>query len=764
MKKLTILMVIAALTLTVNAQSPQKMSYQAVVRNSSGALVANQAVGMKISILQGSATGTVVFSETYSPNPQTNANGLVTVEIGSGITVIGTFSGINWASGPFFLKTETDPGGGTNYTITGTSQLLSVPYALYAKTAANGFSGAWADITGKPAFATVATSGSYNDLLNKPSLFSGSYNDLTNKPALFDGTWASLTGKPTFATVATSGSYNDLLNKPNLFDGTWNSLTGKPAGFADGIDNVDDADNSITNEIQALSLSGTTLSLSIGGGSVTLPSSGGGDNWGTQTVVTNNTLTGTGTTASPLGVANAVIAPAWANITGKPTTLAGYGITNGMSTSHPANAIISTNITNWNTAYGWGNHAGLYRPVSWAPTWSDITGKPTFATVATSGSYNDLTNKPTFINSQWTTNSSNIYYNTGRVGIGTSTPGGFLNIQGNSDILLPHLMLTESEDDYARLLFNNTTATTKNWAIAGRSDAADADSRLNFWYWNGSSGENIMSIGGSGTVTVDIGTSSPQTFLQVHSNATYTYGITPLIRISDNFKEWNIGLGNDGDRFSIASEDLTERFTILKSNGSVGIGPIAPAYKLDVAGNLNIINGRYGDALWCNGSQALWWDGTYFSWGYGGTYNYFADPITIGNVTNPTGYALWVQGNAFATGSWTSSDARYKKNISTIENSLDKVMKIRGTSFEFRSDEFKDYQFAEGPQFGLIAQEVENIFPEVVKTESNGYKSVNYDGMIPILIESIKEQQQHIESQQKQIDELTHLVKNLMQK
>jgi len=315
-------MVIAAMALTAFAQSPQKMSYQCVVRNSSGALVANQAVGMKISILQGSATGTVVFSETYSPNPQTNANGLVTIEIGGGTTVTGSFSGINWASGPFFLKTETDPAGGTSYTITGTSQLLSVPYALYAKTAANGFSGAWADITGKPAFAAVSTSGSYNDLLNKPSLFSGSYNDLTNKPVLFDGTWTSLTGKPTFATVATSGSYNDLLNRPTLFDGTWTSLTGKPAGFADGTDNVDDADNSITNEIQALSLSGTVLSLSSGGGSVTLPSSGGGDNWGTQTVVTNTTLTGVGTAASPLAVANTVITPSWTRIQGIPAGFA----------------------------------------------------------------------------------------------------------------------------------------------------------------------------------------------------------------------------------------------------------------------------------------------------------------------------------------------------------------------------------------------------------------------------------------------------------
>ncbi|MBW6502343.1 MAG: hypothetical protein K0B05_13210, partial [Bacteroidales bacterium] len=101
MKKLYTLLVIAAFAMTISAQAPQKMSYQAVIRNNSGALVTNQAVGMKISILQGSATGTVVFSETYSPNPQTNANGLVTIEIGSGTATAGSFSAINWSSGTY---------------------------------------------------------------------------------------------------------------------------------------------------------------------------------------------------------------------------------------------------------------------------------------------------------------------------------------------------------------------------------------------------------------------------------------------------------------------------------------------------------------------------------------------------------------------------------------------------------------------------------------------------------------------------------------
>jgi hypothetical protein len=137
MKKLFTLSMVMLITLSVFAQSPQKMSYQCVVRNASGILVANQGVGMKISILQTTSTGTVVYQETYNPNPQTNSNGLLTLEIGSGLVITGTFSTINWSAGPYFLKTETDPTGGTNYTISGTSQLLSVPYAMYSKGAEN---------------------------------------------------------------------------------------------------------------------------------------------------------------------------------------------------------------------------------------------------------------------------------------------------------------------------------------------------------------------------------------------------------------------------------------------------------------------------------------------------------------------------------------------------------------------------------------------------------------------------------------------------
>jgi hypothetical protein len=112
------------------SQAPQQMSYQAVIRNSSGNLLSQQAVGIRLSILQGSELGGVVFSESHEA--ATNANGLVSLTIGNGVPINGSISSINWALGPYFIKTETDIDGGTNYSIVETSQLLSVPYALHA--------------------------------------------------------------------------------------------------------------------------------------------------------------------------------------------------------------------------------------------------------------------------------------------------------------------------------------------------------------------------------------------------------------------------------------------------------------------------------------------------------------------------------------------------------------------------------------------------------------------------------------------------------
>jgi hypothetical protein len=130
MRKLFTFLATVLLVAVVAAQAPKRMSYQAVIRKADNQLLVNSPAGMRISILQGSATGTAVFVETQTPT--TNENGLVSIEIGNGSRVSGSMD-IDWRNGPFYLQTETDPDGGINYSITGTSQLLSVPYSLYSE-------------------------------------------------------------------------------------------------------------------------------------------------------------------------------------------------------------------------------------------------------------------------------------------------------------------------------------------------------------------------------------------------------------------------------------------------------------------------------------------------------------------------------------------------------------------------------------------------------------------------------------------------------
>ncbi|RNC88053.1 MAG: hypothetical protein ED556_02370 [Winogradskyella sp.] len=129
MKKVYTVLAALLFTFTINAQAPELMSYQAIIRAADDALIINSPIGIRISILEGSATGTTVYSETHTAS--TNDNGLVVLEIGSGATT-DNFASIDWGNGTYFIKSETDPNGGTTYSIEGTSQLLSVPYALYA--------------------------------------------------------------------------------------------------------------------------------------------------------------------------------------------------------------------------------------------------------------------------------------------------------------------------------------------------------------------------------------------------------------------------------------------------------------------------------------------------------------------------------------------------------------------------------------------------------------------------------------------------------
>ncbi len=247
MKKLFTLVLIAAFSMILFAQAPQKLSYQAVIRKSSGGLVTSQAIGMRISILQGSATGAAVYVETHTPT--TDANGLATIEIGGGILVSGSFATINWSGSTYYLKTETDPSGGTSYTIVGTSQLLSVPYALDAKTSESVIDNSIT--SAKIVDGTIA-----NADLGNNSVTSAKINDATIVTA--DLATNSVTtekinaGAVTGAKIAQAGATSGQALK-------WNGTTWAPAADATG-----GGSGGWTDEGTIIRLSTTTDSVQLG--------------------------------------------------------------------------------------------------------------------------------------------------------------------------------------------------------------------------------------------------------------------------------------------------------------------------------------------------------------------------------------------------------------------------------------------------------------------------------------------------------------------
>jgi uncharacterized protein (TIGR02145 family) len=261
------------------AQAPEKISYQAVIRDANQALVTNTAVGMQISLLQGSPNGPALYIERH--NPVTNANGLATLQIGDGVILIGSFAAINWGNGPYFIQVDTDPMGGTNYTVVATTQLLSVPYALHAKTAETVSGGV---IELDPIFAaSVASSISASD--------TASWNNKLDSFSEVDPIFA--------ASVASSISASDTASWNNKLDNfsevdpiftasvassisasdtaSWNSKLDSfsevdpvfAASIASSISAIDianwDLDNDPQNEIQILSIQSDTLFLSNSG-------------------------------------------------------------------------------------------------------------------------------------------------------------------------------------------------------------------------------------------------------------------------------------------------------------------------------------------------------------------------------------------------------------------------------------------------------------------------------------------------------------------
>ena len=364
MKKIVTLIITVLCAATLFAQSPEKFTYQAVVRNASNVLVVNAPVGVRVSILQGGINGNLAYMETQTA--VTNANGLITLQIGGGSVQQGVFADIDWANGPYFLKTETDPNGGSDYSVTSVQQLLSVPYALYSKEAGNGFSGDYNDLTNLPQIPQIPADVSafnndagyltnytetdpefnawdkdYNDLINTPTIptvpenvstftndagyiTSADIPEISNVPtnvSAFTNDAGYITTDQIPAQVnadwnATSGAAQ-ILNKPNLFSGNYNDLTNKPTLFSGSYNDLTD---------KPILFSGN-----------------------------------------------------YNDLTNKPTLFSGN----------------YNDLTNKPALFSGSYYDLSDRPVLFDGDYNSLSNRPNLATVATSGSYNDLSEKPT---------------------------------------------------------------------------------------------------------------------------------------------------------------------------------------------------------------------------------------------------------------------------------------------------------------------------------------------------------------------------------
>jgi hypothetical protein len=245
---------------------------------------------------------------------------------------------------------------------------------------------------------------------------------------------------------------------------------------------------------------------------------------------------------------------------------------------------------------------------------------------------------------------------------------------------------------------------------------------------------------------VGIGNLNPLTLLDIDGNS-----VNPEMRLvndgtgrstTDGLK---IGYSGYGYWWNYENSDLAfatnnaERFTI-KNDGKVGIGTIFPGYKLDVAGDLDINSGINGPALYCNGKEAIWFNGTYYSWGFGGNYNYFSDAVTIGTTAVP-GYSLVVSGTAAKTdgGSWSNlSDIRLKNLTGNYEKGLKEIVALQPVKFFYKKGNPRELA-SDKEQIGFVAQDVQKIFPEAVTEAEDGYLDFNIHSVNVAVVNAIKE-------------------------
>ena len=320
----------------------------------------------------------------------------------------------------------------------------------------------------------------------------------------------------------------------------------------------------------------------------------------------------------------------------------------------------------------------------------------------------------------------------GKVGIGTTSPAQNLSVTGNGYFSGNVGIGITPYNNYGAFASIANTNTNSQAALRGDSYVTTTTDGSYYNFGGRFFGRDNVNAGitNSGYI-MGIETSS---YLTGPGNINLTYGAK-----IDTGTFPGTGTGTVSSAYGVyvrllnqGSGTITNGFGILVGSNKYS-GTIGTAYGVYIA-NMDATNG-YG--VYQLGTDDI---------------NYFAGNTGIG-TNAPGSYKLYVNGTMYAT-TYAGSDLRWKKNIVPISNAMSLVEALQGVSFEWRKDEFKDKNFEEGRQIGLIAQDVEQVIPEIVKTDKDGYKAIAYEKLTAVLVEALKEQQQRIRELTVRIEEL----------